>query len=82
MLLKFLFHWVVLEVISINITEIILIVLWFVSFLSWLGWFIGFPIYKKVKKEEVFEYGSPYALGLCIGACIMNLLNLFIKIAG
>ena len=66
---------------NINIVQIIFLVLWIISFLAWLIWFIGYPIYKKVKREKVFdENGCLYALGLCMGALAMNLLNLFMKL--
>lgn len=39
----------------------------------WLIWVIGFPIYKKIKKEPVFE-NNTYALGACLLTLIIDLL--------
>lgn len=36
-----------------------------ITILVWLIWTIGYPIYKKIKKEDVF-YGTPYTLVMCV----------------
>lgn len=45
---------------------------WMIIILG-LIWFIGFPIFRKIKKKPIFE-DETYAVGCCLLALIINLL--------
>lgn len=81
--IEFLFHCVSFEEVSnIIMVYIVLLVLWIISFASWLAWLIGYLIYKKNKREKVFDGGFTYAAGLLIGSSVMSIFDLFMKIVG
>ena len=52
-----------------------------ITILAWLIWAIGYPIYKKIKKEDVF-YGTPYASVMCVLALFINIFNLLGNLVG
>lgn len=62
-----------------SVTKICLIVLFFIACLFFIGWLIGYPIYRKVIKEPVWV-GSNYAIGTCVIALVINIINLFVQI--
>ena len=57
-----------------------LYILFFVVAIIWLGWLIGYPIYKKVRGENVFDGSFHYSMGLLVGALVMNIINLITKL--
>ena len=57
----------------------VLYILFIIMAIVWTIWFIGFPIYKKIKGERVLD-SFAYSLGLSIGALLINVLNLTIKL--
>ena len=59
--------------------HMIFIVLWVILFISWLVWFIGYPIYKKLIKKVRFDWYW-YAIWLNVGALVINIINLIMKI--
>ena len=52
-----------------------------ITILAWLFWTIGYPIYKKIKKENVFG-GTPYTLVMCELALLINIFCLLGKLVG
>ena len=59
--------------------HMIFIILFIILFISWIVWFIGYPIYKKLIKKVRFDW-CWYAIWLNVGALVINVCNLLIKI--
>lgn len=53
----------------------LLLVLWLISLIIWLCWLIGYPIYCKATRKDLW-LGFTYAIGLNIGALLLNVFNL------
>lgn len=56
----------------------VLLILFWITVALWSIWFVGYPIYKKTKKEKVLTFH--YILGLNIGAIVINILNIIMLI--
>ena len=52
-----------------------LLVLCLIFFILWLCWLIGYPIYCKATRKDLW-LGFTYAIGLNIGALLLNVFNL------
>ena len=46
----------------------------------WFAWVIGYPIYAIANHKSIFGDGI-YALGTSIGALLINIINLVIKLS-
>ena len=57
----------------------ILFIFFIITVIAWLVWFIGYPIYKKLIKKVRFDW-CWYAIWLNVGALVINVCNLLIKI--
>lgn len=57
-----------------------LYILFFIVAIVWFGWLIGYPIFKKVRGEMVFDGTFHYSIGLLIGALAINIINLITKL--
>ena len=53
---------------------LILSVLYWIAIALWTIWFVSYPIYKKIKRQEILTLY--YVVGLDIGAVIVNALNI------
>lgn len=51
----------------------ILSILFWIAVVFWTIWFIGYPVYKKIKGQEILTLC--YIVGLDIGTVIVNALN-------
>ena len=58
----------------------VLYTLWSLSVALFCVWFVGYPIYKHVTREGVFNESHEYALGLLWLALANNILTLAIKL--
>lgn len=52
----------------------ILSILFWIAVVFWTIWFIGYPVYKKIKGQEILTLY--YIVGLDIGTVIVNALNI------
>ena len=57
----------------------ILFIFFIITFIAWLVWFIGYRIYKKLIKKTRFDW-CYYAIWLNVGALVINICNLIMKI--
>ena len=57
----------------------ILFIFFIITFIASLVWFIGYPIYKKLIKKVRFDW-CWYAIWLNVGALVINIINLIMKI--
>ena len=57
----------------------IMLILFMITLIAWLVWFIGYPIYKKIIKKTRFDW-CWYAIWLNVGAVVINICNLVMKI--
>ncbi|MCD8150577.1 MAG: hypothetical protein LUE92_13675 [Clostridiales bacterium] len=58
---------------------IVFLLFYTMAVLFFIGWIVGYPIYKKIRKEPVFE-DARYALGLAVPSLIVALCNVAIQI--
>ena len=49
-------------------------VIFWSSVLIYIIWLIGYPVYKKIKKESIMD-GTLYSLVVCILALVVNIIN-------
>lgn len=49
-------------------------VIFWISVLIYIIWLIGYPVYKKIKKESIMD-GTLYSLVVCILALVVNIIN-------
>lgn len=59
--------------------HMIFLILFIITCIAWLVWFIGYPIYKKLIKKVRFDW-SWYAIWINVGALVVNICNLIMKI--
>lgn len=57
----------------------ILLIIFIITFIAWVVWFIGYPIYKKLIKKARFDW-CWYSIWLSVGALVINIINLTMKI--
>ena len=57
----------------------VILILFIITCIAWLVWFIGYPIYKKLIKKVRFDW-CWYAIWLNVGALVINIINLIMKI--
>jgi len=59
----------------------LLIILQTICLLVWVIWIVGFPIYKKIKKENMLYDGTMinYISVMWIFAIIFNVFNLLMR---
>ncbi len=50
-------------------------VIFWISVLIYIIWLIGYPVYRKIKKESIW-LGTPYSLVLCILALVISIIDL------
>lgn len=56
----------------------VLFILFWITVALWSIWFVGYPIYKKTKKEKILTFH--YMLWLDIGAVVVNVFIIIMKI--
>ena len=56
----------------------VLFILFWITVALWSIWFVGYPIYKKTKKEKILTFH--YMLWLDIGAVVVNVFNIIMII--
>lgn len=49
-------------------------VIFWIRVLIYIIWLIGYPVYKKIKKESIW-IGTLYSLVVCILALVVNIIN-------
>ena len=54
-------------------------VCYILTLIECIGWLIGFPIYSKIRHQNVFV-GTNYALIMCVLALILNIFNLLLRL--
>lgn len=59
----------------------IVAVCYILTLIGCIGWLIGFPIYSKIRHQNVFV-GTNYALIMCVLALILNIFNFLLKVIG
>lgn len=56
----------------------VLLILFWITVALWSIWFVGYPIYKKTKKEKILTFH--YMLWLYIGVVVAIILNIIMLI--
>ena len=53
----------------------------FIFYIPWITWVIGYPIYKKIRGEDVWKSNIfvPIVWILCIIGNVLNVLNVIIS---